>query len=53
MTDAAIAATLALAGFILAPLPAADVAATLAAAGLFALALELVKRPAFARLGIR
>jgi hypothetical protein len=32
--------------------PVADVAATRAAAGLFALALELVKRLAFARLGI-
>jgi hypothetical protein len=50
--DEGIAAALALSGFVLAPPPVADVAATRAAAGLFDLALELVKRPDFARLGI-
>ncbi len=36
----------------LAPLPAVVVAATLAAAGAFAVGLDSVKRPVFARLGI-
>jgi H+-transporting ATPase len=52
LVDVAIACVLALAGIALAPLPATDVAATLAAAGVFALALDVVKRPVFARLGI-
>jgi H+-transporting ATPase len=52
LLDVAIAGILALAGIALAPLPAVVVAATLAAAGAFAVVLDLVKRPAFARLGI-
>ena len=36
----------------MAPLPAVVVAATLAAACVFAVVLDLVKWPAFARLGI-
>jgi H+-transporting ATPase len=52
LLDVAIACILALAGIALAPLPAVVVAATLAAAGAFAVVLDLVKRPVFARLGI-
>ena len=47
--DVAIAWTLALAGFALAPLPVLDVAATLAAAALFAQVLDLMKRTVFCR----
>jgi H+-transporting ATPase len=50
--DIGIAGVLAIAGLAMAPLPAAVVGATLASAGLFALALDLVKWPVFARLGI-
>jgi H+-transporting ATPase len=52
LLDVAIACILALSGIVLAPLPAMVVAATLAAAGAFAVVLDLVKRPVFARLGI-
>jgi len=52
LLDGAIACILALAGIALAPLPAVVVATTLAAAGAFAVVLDLVKRPVFARLGI-
>ncbi len=52
LLDVAIACILALAGIALAPLPALVVAATLAAAGAFAVVLDLVKRPVFARLGV-
>jgi H+-transporting ATPase len=50
--DIAIACVLAVGGLAMAPLPPAVVAATLAAAGAFAVVLDLVKRPAFGRLGI-
>ena len=50
--DVAIACGLAVAGIAMAPLPASVVAATLAAACVFALALDMVKWPVFLRLGI-
>jgi H+-transporting ATPase len=52
LLDVAIACMLALDGIAMAPLPAAVVAVTLAAAGAFAVVLDLVKSPVFARLGI-
>lgn len=52
LAGSSIACILALAGIALAPLPAVVVAATLAAAGAFAVVLDSVKRPVFARLGI-
>jgi H+-transporting ATPase len=52
LLDVAIACFLALSGIALAPLPTMVVVVTLAAAGAFALVLDLVKRPVFARLGI-
>jgi len=50
--DAAIACFLAVSGIAMAPLSATVVGATLAAACAFAVALDLVKWPVFARLGI-
>jgi H+-transporting ATPase len=50
--DIGIAGVLAIAGIAMTPLPAVVVGTTLAAAGVFALALDLVKWPVFARLGI-
>ena len=50
--DVAIACVLAVAGIAMEPLPAAVVASTLAAACAFAVALDLVKWPVFARLRI-
>jgi H+-transporting ATPase len=50
--DVAIACVLAVAGIAMAPLPASLIAATLAAACVFAVALDLVKWPVFVRLGI-
>src|SRR3984957_7123130 len=50
--DIAIASTLAVGGIAMTPLPALLVAGTLAAAAAFAFALDLVKAPVFARLGI-
>ena len=50
--DAAIASFLAVAGIAMEPLSAIVVGATLAAACAFAVALDLVKWPVFARLGI-
>jgi H+-transporting ATPase len=50
--DVLIASALAVGGIAMAPLPAAVVAGTLAAAAIFALALDAVKIPVFARLGI-
>jgi H+-transporting ATPase len=50
--DVAIACILAIAGIAMAPLPASVVAETLAASCVFAVALDLVKWPAFMRLGI-
>jgi H+-transporting ATPase len=52
VTDVLIAATLAIGGIAMTPLPALVVAGTLAAATAFALFLDLVKIPLFARLGI-
>jgi H+-transporting ATPase len=49
--DVAIASTLALGGVAMTPLPLWLVAATLAAAAAFALLLDLIKVPIFARLG--
>jgi H+-transporting ATPase len=50
--DVAIACVLAIAGIAMAPLSASIVAETLAASCVFAVALDLVKWPAFMRLGI-
>jgi H+-transporting ATPase len=50
--DIAIASTLAIGGVAMTPLPALLVAGTLAAAAAFAFALDLLKAPVFARLGI-
>ncbi len=50
--DVAIAATLAVGGLAMTPLPAWMVAGTLAAAAAFAFVLDAVKRPVFARLRI-
>jgi len=52
VADIAIAATLAVLGIAMTPLPLSIVAATLAAATVFAFVLDLVKVPLFARLGI-
>ncbi len=52
LADIAIAATLAVGGIAMAPLPAGVVVVTLAAAGGFALALDAVKVPVFRRLRI-
>jgi H+-transporting ATPase len=52
IADIAIASTLAIGGIAMAPLPALLVAGTLAASAVFALILDLVKVPVFARLGI-
>ncbi|OIQ95832.1 calcium-transporting ATPase [mine drainage metagenome] len=52
VADIAIASTLAVGGFAMSPLPPLVVAGTLAAATVFALLLDLVKVPVFARLGI-
>jgi H+-transporting ATPase len=52
IVDIAIASTLAVAGIAMSPIPALVVAGTLAAAVLFALALDLIKVPIFAHLGI-
>jgi H+-transporting ATPase len=51
-TDLLIASTLAIAGIAMTPLPAWTVAGTLAAATVFAVILDLLKVPAFLRLGI-
>jgi H+-transporting ATPase len=50
--DVLIAATLAVSGIAMTPLPALTVAATLAAALALTFVLDLVKVPIFARLGI-
>jgi H+-transporting ATPase len=52
VADIGIATTLAITGIAMAPMPALLVAGTLAAAVLFALALDLIKIPVFAHLGI-
>jgi H+-transporting ATPase len=52
IADLLIASTLAIGGIAMTPLPAWIVAATLAAAAVFAMLLDLVKVPAFRRLGI-
>jgi H+-transporting ATPase len=52
IADLLIASTLAIGGIAMAPLPAWTVAGTLAAAAVFAVILDLVKVPAFRRLGI-
>jgi H+-transporting ATPase len=52
LADLLIASTLAIAGIAMTPLPAWIVAGTLAAAAVFAVMLDLVKVPAFRRLGI-
>jgi H+-transporting ATPase len=52
LVDLGIAATLAIAGIAMAPVTALLVAGTLAAAVVFALALDLIKVPVFAHLGI-
>jgi H+-transporting ATPase len=50
--DLLIASTLAIGGIAMTPLPAWTVAGTLAAAAVFAVVLDLLKVPAFLRLGI-
>jgi H+-transporting ATPase len=50
--DVAIASILAVGGFAMTPLPALLVAGTLAGAAAFAVALDFLKAPVFARLGI-
>jgi hypothetical protein len=50
--DVPIACVLAIAGIVMAPLSVSAVAATLAAAGVLVVALDLVKWPVFMRLGI-
>jgi H+-transporting ATPase len=52
IVDILIAATLSIAGIAMTPLPPWIVAATLVAAAVFAVILDLVKVPAFRRLGI-
>ena len=52
IADIAIASTLAVGGIAMTHLPVSLVAATLAAAAIFAFILDLVKVPVFARLGI-
>jgi len=52
IVDIAIASTLAVTGFAMAPIPFLVVAGTLVAAALFALVLDLIKVPVFAHLGI-
>jgi hypothetical protein len=52
VADIAIASTLAIGGIAMTPLPALLVAATLAAAAVFAFALDFVKVPVFVWLGI-
>jgi H+-transporting ATPase len=52
VVDIGIAATLAITGIAMAPVPALLVVGTLAAAALFALVLDLIKVPVFAHLGI-
>ena len=52
VADLLIASTLAIGGIAMTPLPAWIVAGTLAAAAVFAVVLDLVKVPAFRRLGI-
>ncbi len=52
VVDIAIAATLAVGGIAMTPLPAAVVAGTLAGAAVFAFVLDLVKVPVFVRLKI-
>jgi len=52
IADLVIASTLAIAGIAMAPLPVVTVVGTLAAAIVFAFALDLVKTPLFARLKI-
>ncbi len=52
VADLLIASTLAIGGIAMTPLPAWTVAGTLAAAAVFAVILDLVKVPAFRRLGI-
>ena len=52
VTDILIASVLSIEGIAMAPLPARIAAGTLAAAAVFAVVLDLVKVPAFRRLGI-
>jgi H+-transporting ATPase len=52
IADLLIASMLAIGGIAMAPLPAWTVAGTLAAAAVFAVILDLLKVPAFLRLGI-
>jgi H+-transporting ATPase len=52
VADIAIASTLAVGGIAMTPLPASLVAGTLAAAAMFAFALDSIKVPVFAHLGI-
>jgi H+-transporting ATPase len=52
IADLLIASTLAIGGILMTPLPAWIVGGTLAAAAAFAVILDLVKVPAFRRLGI-
>jgi H+-transporting ATPase len=52
LADVTIAATLAIAGIAMAPLPIAVIAALFAASAVFSLVLALLKRPVFAHFAI-
>jgi H+-transporting ATPase len=52
VTDIAIASTLAVAGIAMTPIPGVLVGSALAASAIFAIIVDLVKVPAFSRLGI-
>jgi H+-transporting ATPase len=52
VADILIASTLAIGGIFMTPLPVFVVAATLAAAAVFALVVDAAKVPVFGRLGI-
>ena len=52
VADISIAATLAISGILITPLPMIVVAGTLAAAVIFALVVDAAKVPVFGRLGI-
>jgi H+-transporting ATPase len=52
IADLLITSTLAIGGIAMTPLPPSTVAGTLAAAAVFAVVLDLLKVPAFRRLGI-
>jgi H+-transporting ATPase len=52
IADILVASTLAVGGIAMSPLPALEVAGMIVAAGVFAVIMDFVKVPVFARLGI-